>query len=79
MANKPQHRSRFKRVFKALKDVTPKPVNELASIASLGSGSDVTPEYKPDTDTAPFMEPGALIDEVVPVVSGCGKIGYRAR
>ena len=79
MATKNHHRSRFKRVFKALKDVAPRPVNELASMASLGSGSDVTPEYKPDTDTAPFMVPGALLDEVVPVVSGCGKIGYRAR
>jgi len=74
-----QHRSRFKRVFRALKDVAPRPVNERFVALCLRSGLDVTPEYKPDTDTAPFMEPGAMLDEVVPVVSGCGKIGYRDR
>jgi len=77
MTKSNKHRSRFKRVFKAFRDVTPRPVNELATMASLGSGSDVTPEYKPDLDTDPYMNHWALINEVEVVVMACGKIAYR--
>ena len=77
MGHKPDHRSRFKRVFRAFKDVAPRPVNERFYGLALRSGSDATPGDNTDQDTAPFMEPWAMIDEVQAVVMPCGKIAYR--
>jgi len=44
---------------------------------ALRSGSVVTTQYKPDQDTAPFMEPWAMIDEVEGIVTATGRIAYR--
>ena len=53
------------------------PVNELASMASLGSGAGVSFSRLPDDDRDPRLKPWALIDEVEVVVLACGKIAYR--
>ena len=73
-----QKRSRFRKRFRLYKTKAPVPVNELASMASLGSGTGVLFSRPPDDDTDPRLKPGALIDEVKPLVSGCGKIGFRS-
>jgi len=78
MAKKRQHRSRLTRIVKTFINKAPVPVNEIKDSALVISGSRALFSYKPDDDTDPRLKPGALIDEVKALVSGCGKIGFRS-
>jgi len=78
MATINQKRSRFRKRFRLYKTKAPVPVNEFASMASLDSGIGAFISRLPDDDGDPRLVPGALLQEVKPLVSGCGKIGFRS-
>lgn len=54
------------------------PVERQGLTAKSSPGTGVLFSRPPDDDTDPRLVPGALIDEVRAIVSGCGRIGYRS-
>lgn len=78
MATINQKRSRFRQRYRLFKTKAPVPVKELASMDSLSSGTGAFIFRLPDDDADPRLVPGALLQEVKPLVSGCGKIGFRS-
>jgi len=54
------------------------PVNEQGFATFPCSGTRALFSRIKDDDGDPRLKPGALIDEVKALVSGCGKIGFRS-
>jgi len=79
LGHKHNNRSKFKRIVRAFKNRPQVPVNKSIQGHSVDLGARGLFTYKPDLDNDVRLIPGALIDEVNVIVSGCGKVGYRDR